>query len=142
MINNRETCISYKKKLSSHEMEQVTIEDCKRGKLLQSSKDIGFKCGLYNYKITSEEGGNYQICYFVNDEILKGGEVSKDIFNNILLSLNENNRDMTYQLEIVNSDGKSASYDSKTNKMTYSNSNFHDKFSILLLPLILVLNMM
>lgn len=133
-INQEETCLAIKIKIINKSIAQddVTLDLCKNGKLLQTSKNAGFKCGLYNYKITSGEGGNVKICYFLHKDVLQGGDISRDLFNNMLFGYTGQSG-LTYELEIITSDGLEASYDSTTNKVTkHLKSNFYKVSKLLL----------
>ena len=104
---------------------EVTKEICQNAQVFKKTSEAGIKCGFYEIEITDEDGSksNFKACYFVYNNLLKGEQDSKILFNSvakgrIIFQSMTSSIDFSYTLNFSSSDGLYANYDSKTNKIT------------------------
>ena len=104
---------------------EITKEICQNAQVFKKTSEAGIKWGFYEIEITDNDGNksNFKTCYFVYNNLLKGEQDSKILFNNVakgkLISHpTTSSIDFSYTLNFSSSDGLYANYDSKTNKIT------------------------
>ena len=119
-------------------------EQCFNADLLESSKNIGLKCGFYEFKIKYGSGnsGEFKSCYIFDTDIIKNKKIddaSKSNFSALamLYAATQGETMVSYVVTFSDSDGNKCTYDSWTNKVSSSsNNNQISKYLLFLLILL------
>ena len=121
-------------------------EQCFNADLLESSKNIGIKCGFYEFTIryVSGNSGNFKSCYVFDTDIIKNRKIdnqSKTYLSALAYQYASLQNEMfaSYIVDFSDSDGNSFRYDSLTNTVTSLSKGENNKISKYLLFLFILI---
>lgn len=119
-------------------------EKCFNADLLENSKNIGIKCGFYEFtiKYVSGNSGEFKSCYVYDTDIIKNKKIdekSKGNFSILAMqyAISQGEMMVSYVVVFSDSDGHKYSYDSSTNKVSSSTKCQISKYLLFLLIIFL-----
>jgi hypothetical protein len=119
-------------------------EKCFNADLLENSKDLGIKCGFYEFtiKYMSGKSGEFKSCYVYDTDIIKNKKIdekSKSNFSMLAMqyAITQGEMMVSYVVVFSDSDGNKYSYDSLTDKVSSSTQCQISKYLLFLLIIFL-----
>ena len=125
ILGDNEHCYNFAR-LSFSSNISITKNDCDKGKLTESAKKVGLTCAFFQYVFTFKDKTiNHDICYLFNPDFLKKEEILKEFLESLAEDfIDENHEEFeSFTLSLSDSSGNSVSYDSKSDKLSYQESD-------------------